>query len=37
MRDQGGKNMPVTSKENTNKEILELAGNMKKPPKEDND
>ncbi len=29
--------MPVTSKENKNKEILELVGNEKKPPKEDND
>lgn len=37
MRDQRGKNMPVTSKENKNKEILELVGNEKKPPKEDND
>jgi len=31
------KNMTVTSKENQNKDILELTGNEKKPPNEDSD
>lgn len=36
MTDQGKKHA-CNSKENKNKEILELVGNKKKPPKEDND